>query len=126
MALGSFKPLDGGMTVNILLTATVLAGEMVKLGGTLAGDGETAYGIAMKSGVSGDTIAVWRGPGRCSGTADTGVNFANGDRVYMQGTQKLDAGSTTNKSVGVVADTDPATAGAVIVDFDPWGTFAHA
>lgn len=120
---------DSARTVNMRYAGTIAAGDIVKLdtnGVSVAGDGETAWGIAISDGVAGDIKAIWRGSGTFEADAAAGVNFANGDRAYLAAAGEVDTGSATNVSCGVVVDNDPATAGKVIIDFDPWGTFAHA
>ena len=125
-------PRVGGFTVKTPLAGTVDAGEAVKIattGATECGDGETMFGIALQSGVSGDTIAVWFG-GIFSGTAAAGVDFAIGDRVYLaaqaSGLTRFDTGSATNLSAGIIVETNPASAGEIFVLHDPQGLFAHA
>lgn len=122
---------DSARTINApVVTGAVAAGDMVKFGTngiTVAGDGDTVYGVAMSDGAVGETIAVWRGPGTIKVTAASGVNFAVGDRVYAAASGEVDTGSTGNISIGQVVDADPATAStSVFVDFDPYGVFAHA
>lgn len=129
MALPNFAILTGGRSVKMTCLATITQGNPVKLGTNgvdAAGDGATMFGIALESGATGDQISVWRGPGQFTAKAASGVNFAMGDQVYLAASNEVDAGSATNKSIGVVVDNDPATAGTVTIDFDPWGTFAHA
>lgn len=127
MALPNFKILTGNRSVKMTCIAAITQGNPVKLGTNgvdAAGDGDTMFGIAMESGAIGDSISIWRGDGQFSAKAASGVNFAMQDRVYLAASNEVDAGSTGNKSIGVVVDNDPATAGTVIIDFDPWGTFA--
>ena len=129
---GNFTPKYGGFTVNMLVvTAAVEAGDPLKLGTNgveEAGNGDTLFGIAMSDGAVGDLIAVWRpADGIFAAPAATGVNFALGDQAYLAANGELDAGSSGNKSCGVVVDFDPASgASEVRVAFDPWGTFTHA
>lgn len=127
----AFTPVDSGAarTINMRLTGTVAAGDPVTLGTNgvaKSTNGQTVFGFAAAAGVSGDIIAIYRGNGTYRGTADTGVDFANGDRVYIETNTTLSAGAATERSLGVVVDSDPASAGTVDFDFDPWGTFAHA
>lgn len=115
MAAGDFKVLQAIASVNMPCGGTVNYGEPVKISSgaiVVAGDGETVVGIALTSGVSGETIAVLV-TGVVQATAASGVNFAPADLVYLATSATLDAGSTGNKSVGAVVNTDPSTAGTV-------------
>ena len=70
-------------------------------------------------------MAIFRGPGEVE-AAVSDADLANGARVYMEANGDVGSGAATEKSMGVVTDSDPAATGPVVFDFDPWGTFAHA
>lgn len=109
--------------------ATIAKGDALKFGANgvdVAGDGDQVDGFALEAAGSGNLVWVGRGSMRVTGRAASGVNFALGDQVYIDGTQELDAGSATNVSLGKVVAFDPETAGLVEFDFDPDYTFTHA
>ncbi len=110
--------------------ATIAVGDALKFGSggvDVAGDGNTVDAFALSGGSSGTYVKCGRGVMQVVGLADTGVNFAAGDQVYLAAGQKLDAGSATNKSLGTcIPGEDPATAGLVVFTFDPYASFTHA
>jgi len=76
-------------------------------------------GIAAEDIAASGTGVVYTA-GLFEGTADTGVNFDVGDKVYLASASKLDAGSSSDKPVGMVVEADPASAGTV--QFLLWST----
>lgn len=122
MAVGSVRPISGqteiaGFKVNA--STAINEGEMVTYAVstgliTAAADPCTTgiIGVAAKSGAVSTIIPVYLN-GVFEATAASGVNFAPGAVVYVAASQEIDAGSPSDVSVGVVVDTDPASAGKV-------------
>ncbi|MCK9357186.1 MAG: DUF2190 family protein [Dehalococcoidia bacterium] len=104
--------------VTMLNGSTALEeGDMVTIaGGVLVevADSNTvgAVGICAQDIAASVYGTVYTG-GKYTGTADTGVNFALGDKVYNSSATKLDAGTASDIAVGKVVDVDPASAGTV-------------
>jgi len=104
--------------VTMLNGSTALEeGDMVTIaGGVLVevADSNTvgAVGICAQD-IAASVYGTVSTGGKFTGTADTGVNFALGDKVYNSSASKLDAGTASDIAVGKVIDVDPATAGTV-------------
>ena len=109
--------------------AAVAKGDPLKFttgGVTVAGDGDTVDAFASAAASINTYVTCVRGDFSVIGTAFTGVNFAIGDQVYLTAAGTLDAGTTGNKSMGVVIGDDPEQSGYVEFRFDPLATFEHA
>jgi len=123
MALGSFVPRGDNRRVTMRAAGAINAGEAVKLGTNgvvVAGDGDTVYGFAASTAATGDTIAIYRS-GRFSGTAATGFDPDMGDIIALAANHEVDGGSPGNVPLGVVIETDPASGGTVVFEFNEGG-----
>jgi predicted RecA/RadA family phage recombinase len=115
----NFKVLDDwGHHVRFLVGSTAVSeGDMLVLASNAAteiADSCTtgAIGVAGDDAAAGEYVTVLTA-GLFEGTADTGVNFNFGDRVYAASATALDAGTAGDVPIGYVAHVDPASAGAV-------------
>lgn len=117
--------------VHMKAYGTVTAGTFVTLdqtnhGVAAAGDGDTVYGVALETVATTEDVAVAVGPCEIRVPAASGVDFAHGDDVYAASANTVDAGSSTNISIGHVCRTDPASAGSVYVWMLPIPRTTHA
>lgn len=112
-------------------TGGATSGEMVMWSsGTIvaATDGSAICGIALNTASAGETVTVIDAPAVVRLTAASGVNFAPGDKAYVATSTTLDAGSTGNKSAGIIVNTDPASGGVLELSLttEQSGQFTHA
>jgi len=94
---------SGGVTSGDMVTWS--SGTLIK-----AGDGTAICGIALNTAAQYATVTVIDAPAVVRINAASGVNFGPGDFAYVASVTTLDAGSSTNKSAGVIVNTDPAEA----------------
>ena len=111
----------GEHRIELPAGGTFSAGDFLKISSNtvvVCTDGVQPCGIALNDGASTDTknAVVILAPAVVRVTAGTGVNFAPGDACYVQSAQVVDTGSQGNYPCGYVVNTDPSTAGEVVMD----------
>lgn len=117
--------------VHMKAYGAVTAGTFVKLdqsnhGVAEAGDGDTVYGVALATAADGEDVAVAVGPCEIRVPAAAGVDLNLGDDVYAASASTVDAGSSTNVSIGHVCRTNPPSAGSVYVWMLPIARTTHS
>lgn len=120
---------DGLKVVNLKAAGTAIAeGVAVKTATALAaaGNADTGIGITMAP-IAASSFGPVAIAGTFEGTAASGVNFAPGDKVYLEANGELGTGAMGEKAFGYVVNTDPATGGLVQFELvsDLYVQFTH-
>jgi len=85
-----------GEMIDITLGGTVTKGDVF--------EGTGAIGVYMDSGVSGDTVPVFIGPGVVELTKETGVVFTQGDLLFWDAANNRLDKTVTNIFAGIAAN----------------------
>lgn len=130
--MGQFRPIDQTACLtfeSVVITAAVTAGMALKSatgGVSAAGDGEKVVGFAAADAAVGAPISCWGlAGGIFAGIVANTVDLALEQKVVMNATQELDAGTVTNPVVGRVVSFNPAAGDGATIEaefrFDPHG-----